>query len=227
MDNKDYSLNSGERQVARDVGDIRRDHTLRYDLAVELLRNDMQLGAGTCLDAFCGNGYGTFMLSEGFPRLCIVGVDGSKDAIDMANECYSRSNNMFSWKLFPFSIAENSNDMVVCFESLEHVEYDVLMLDLLLKSLKKDGVALISVPNQDLHPIEKNPHQFHFRHYRHTDFIKMLPSEYVIDTWYGQNVYEFTAEGVNTFSLLSEGEMRLQERVPGQVNVYVIRRRGE
>ena len=227
MNVKDYSLHSGERQIGRDVGDIRRDHTLRYDLAVELFRNQCQLGGGTCLDAFCGNGYGTFMLSEVFPGLCVLGVDGSKDAIDMANECYARANNMFSWKLFPFSVAEESNDLVACFESLEHVEDDQLMLNLLLRSLKKNGIALISVPNQELHPIEKNPHQFHFRHYRHVDFIKMLPSEYVIDTWYGQNVYEFTLDGVNTFRLLSEYEMRLREREPGQVNVYVIHRKGE
>jgi SAM-dependent methyltransferase len=134
---------------------------------------------------------------------------------------------MFSWKLFPFSIAEHSNDLVACFESLEHVEGDQLMLSQILGSLKKDGVALISLPNQDQHPLEKNPHQFHFRHYRHADFIRMVPQGFSIETWYGQNVYEFTHDGVNTFHLLSEDEMCLREKVPGQVNVYVIRRQGE
>lgn len=199
---------------------------MRYDLALELLREQGRVNGGACLDVFCGNGYGTFMLSEAFPELCVVGVDGSKEAIDMANECYARPNNMFSWKLFPFSIAEQSNDLVACFESLEHVEDDQLMLNQILRSLKKDGVALISVPNQDEHPLEKNPHQFHFRHYRHADFIGMVSKEYSIETWYGQNVYEFTDDGVNTFRLLSEDEMCLREKVPGQVNVYVIRRRG-
>ena len=143
-----------------------------------------------------------------FPRLCLP-------AMVVANAA----------KLFPFSIAEQSNDLVACFESLEHVEDDQLMLNQILRSLKKDGVALISVPNQDEHPLEKNPHQFHFRHYRHADFIGMVSQEYSIETWYGQNVYEFTDDGVNTFRLLSEGEMCLREKVPGQVNVYVIRRR--
>ena len=225
MSHKDFSLHSGERQTGRNLHDIRRDHTVRYDLALELLREQGRVNGGACLDVFCGKGYGTLMLSEAFPELCVVGVDGSKEAIDMANECYARSNNMFSWKLFPFSIAEQSNDLVACFESLEHVEDDQLMLNQILRSLKKDGVALISVPNQDEHPLEKNPHQFHFRHYRHADFIGMVSQEYSIETWYGQNVYEFTDDGVNTFRLLSEGEMCLREKVPGQVNVYVIRRR--
>lgn len=225
MELKDYSLHSGERQTGSSLIDIRRDHTVRYELAVQLLRSEGGLRGGTCLDFFCGNGYGTFMISGCFPELCVVGVDGSKDAIDMADQFYNRPNNMFSWKLFPFLIPANSNDMVACFESLEHVEDDRLMMDLILRSLKPHGVALISVPNQDMHPLEKNPHQFHFRHYRHADFVSMIPEEFFIETWYGQNVYEFTPEGVNTFRLLSDPEMILREKVSGQVNVYVIRRR--
>lgn len=225
MSHKDFSLHSGERQIGRSLADIRRDHTVRYDLAVSLMREHAQKKGSTCMDVFCGNGYGTFMLSEAFPDVCVVGVDGSKEAIDMANECYARPNNMFSWKLFPFSIPEESNDLVACFESLEHVENDQLMLDSILRSLKKDGVALISVPNQDEHPLEMNPHQFHFRHYRPVDFTSMVSQSYSIETWYGQNVYQFTKDGVNTFQLLSETQMRLREKVSGQVNVYVIRRR--
>lgn len=222
---RDFSLYSGERQIGRNLHDIRRDHVVRYDLAVEFLRKQRRVNGGTCLDVFCGNGYGTFMLSDAFHDFCVTGVDGSKEAIDMANECYARQNNMFSWKLFPFSVAERSYDLVACFESLEHVEDDQLMLNQILKSLKDSGLALISVPNQDEHPLDKNPHQFHFRHYRHTDFIEMVPQEYLIETWYGQNIYEFTSNGVNTFRLLPDSEMRLREKVPGQVNVYVIRHR--
>jgi SAM-dependent methyltransferase len=227
MNHKDFSLHSGERQTGRSLPDIRRDHIVRYDLAVHLIRERTQRKCCSCLDVFCGNGYGTFMLSQSFPDICVIGVDGSKEAIDMANECYSRPNNMFSWKLFPFSIPEMSHDLIMCFESLEHVEDDRLLLDLILRSLKKDGIALISVPNQDEHPLEKNPHQFHFRHYSHSDFINMVPVQFYIDTWYGQNTYEFTPDGVNTFRLLPEAEMCLREQIAGQVNVYVIRRRNE
>lgn len=226
MTKKDFSLHSGERQTGKSVLEIRRDHTVRYELAEELIRKHAQSKPCSCLDVFCGNGYGTYMLSRAFPNLCALGVDGSKDAIDMANDCYALANNMFSWKLFPFAIPEGVYDFVACFESLEHVEDDKLMLDIILRGLKKDGVALISVPNQDKHPLEKNPHQFHFRHYTHADFIHMVREPFLIESWYGQNVYDFTPDGVNTFRLLPEAEMELRENSPGQVNIYVIRRHG-
>lgn len=225
MSQKDFSLYSGERQTGQSLREIRRDHLVRYELAQRLIREHAQGRHFSCLDVFCGNGYGTFMLSQSFPEAYLIGVDGSKEAIDMANECYSLPNNMFSWKPFPFVIPEASYDFIACFESLEHVEDDKLMLDRILHSLKKDGIALISVPNQEEHPLEKNPHQFHFRHYTHSDFTVMVPDRFSMDTWYGQNVYEFTPDGVNTFRLLPEAEMDLREKVAGQVTVYVVRRR--
>lgn len=224
MSHKDFSLNSGERQIGRTVLDIRRDHIVRYELAEELVLKHIHDKQYNCLDVFCGNGYGTYMLSHLFPSAYVVGLDGCKEAIDMANEYYSLPNNIFSWKLFPFIVPNESYDFVVCFESLEHVQDDRLMLDLILGSLKKDGIAVISVPNQNEHPLEKNPHQFHFRHYSHSDFVNMIPNKFIIETWYGQNVYGFTPDGVNTFQLLPEPEMCLRKNVSGQVNVYVIRR---
>lgn len=48
----------------------------------------------------------------------------SKDAIDMAAECYALPNNLFSWKLSPFLLPARIFDCITCFESLEHVQED-------------------------------------------------------------------------------------------------------
>ncbi|HEX2966570.1 MAG TPA: class I SAM-dependent methyltransferase [Syntrophorhabdaceae bacterium] len=222
---RDFSLHSGERQTAEELSGIRRDHVVRYEFAESLIRDRIKRKDCTGLDIFCGNGYGTYVLSRAVRSGYVFGVDGSKDAIDMANKCYSLPNNVYSWKIFPFFIPAGSFDFVVCFESLEHVEDGALMLKLVLYSLKKNGIAVISVPNQDIHPLERNPHPFHIRHYSHLDFACMLPDDFIIEDWYGQNVYEFAQGGVNTFRLLPESEINLQRKTAGQTNVYVICRR--
>jgi SAM-dependent methyltransferase len=219
---KNFSLASGERQIGKTIPEIRRDHTFRYEMAIDIYRTRGARTSESSLDVFCGNGYGSYMLAEAFEDLTVTGIDGSKEAIDMANDCYARYNNFFSWKIFPFSIPIGVYDFVTCFESLEHVEDDELMLSAILKSLKPDGYALLSVPNQDVHSLEKNPHHFHFRHYRHTEFINMLPDSFRVVNWYGQNVYEFNSEGMNTFRFLKEEEMAPRERVPGQINIYLV-----
>jgi len=52
----------------------------------------------------------------------------------------------------------------------------------------------------------------------------MIPSPFEIVNWFGQNIYEFSDDGINTFKLLDVTEMDLQEKKSGQVNLYIISR---
>lgn len=221
---KDYALHSGERQTARTLDEIRKDHVVRYELAAELIKS---VGNGTilnCLDVFCGNGYGSYLLAKSCPRLRIIGIDGSREAIDVANEHYSLENSLFAHKTFPFRLPIDAFEFVTCFESLEHVEDDHALLSQMFAALKVQGVLMVSVPNQDRHALERNPHHFHFRHYRHEDFLKLLPFNFNLVRWYGQDVYEFSQDGVNTFKLLPTGQMALRQETQGQVNIYIVRK---
>jgi 2-polyprenyl-3-methyl-5-hydroxy-6-metoxy-1,4-benzoquinol methylase len=223
---KDYSLQSGERQVGRTIDAIRKDHLYRYELAAELIRGATAGRAANCLDLFCGNGYGSYLLAQTIPNLRILGIDGSREAIDVADDCYSLPNNMFVSKPFPFQLLGDAFEFVTCFESLEHVEDDASLLRELFHCLRKGGIAMISVPNQDRHPLEINPHKFHFRHYRHEEFLKLIPSNFVLQDWYGQDVYEFTSEGLNTFKQVPSDRMALKKQSAGQVNIYIVRKLG-
>lgn len=221
---KDYSLQSGERQTGRTLDDIRKDHAYRYELASDLIKPIINEKIINCLDIFCGNGYGSYMLARSIPYLRIIGIDGSQEAIDLANESYSQPNNMFVHKPYPFQMPADAFEFVTCFESLEHVEDDHSLLYEIFSSLKVFGIALISVPNEDRHSLKKNPHKFHFRHYRHEDFIKLIPSNCILEGWHGQDVYEFTEDGVNTFKLLPSEKMKPKNGISGQVNIYIIRK---
>ena len=221
---KDFSFDSGERQTGKTLNQIRIDHILRYRFAqnfIENLSDEVQ----TCLDAFCGNGYGTYLLANEFPFVKFTGIDGSMGAIECANENYLLSNNEYSAKIFPFNL-NKKYDIVISFESLEHVSNDTAMLKLINQCLNLKGKLLLSVPNENLQSLKLNPHPFHFKHYTHKEIIDLTCQNFELLNWYGQNIYEFNRDGKNTYQLLSDSKMNLKEKEEGQVNIYVLEKRG-
>ena len=217
---KDFSLNSGERQTGVNLGEIRLDHRLRYEFAAQLLKKE-EKNINQCLDIFCGNGYGTFMMAKEFPNKTFRAIDGSQEAITAAKNNYSLKNISFLSRIFPFNLENGFYEMIVCFESLEHIENDQLLIEIISNSLKENGFLLISVPNDNIISLRKNPHPFHFRHYKHDEIVALLQKSFEIMDWYGQNTYHLNQNGLNSFELLPDCEMNLRHNVEGQVNLYL------
>lgn len=221
---KDYSLNSGERQVANQLSGIRCDHRIRYQFAGEVIRSfgiEHQLNI---LDLFCGNGYGSYMLAQMAPNAHVNGMDASAEAIKAANEHYKLSNNCFTINEFPFDLPRQAFDVVVSFESLEHVQQGEAFIDTIVEALRPGGKLFLSAPNNEIHDLAKNPHKFHFKHYCTAEIRELFSGRGNIDGVLGQNVYHFDEQGGNTHQLLPESLMGLQAE-EGQVNVYVITRK--
>ena len=101
----DLSLHSGERQVATTYEAIRTDHRLRYEWADARLEKP-----GFGLDAFCGNGYGTWLLSK---SRVVIGIDGSAEAIRQAEQNYWTPRTHFSVNYYPFELPSNSFDFLI------------------------------------------------------------------------------------------------------------------
>jgi 2-polyprenyl-3-methyl-5-hydroxy-6-metoxy-1,4-benzoquinol methylase len=221
---KNYSLYSGERQTASEIDGIRMDHLSRYELINQHLNLLSDVHKINGLDVFCGNGYGSFLLAKSHVNTHITGVDGSAEAIAQANKNYSLGNNFFSHKLFPFQLPANAFDFIACFESLEHVEDDSAMFSEIVAATRPGGIIFVSVPNQKHHDLQKNPHIFHFRHYIHSEFLIKFQGALELHCWYGQDVYKFDIEGVNTFELLHSEDMLPRKNVHGQVNIYVFKK---
>jgi SAM-dependent methyltransferase len=68
--------------------------------------------------------------------------------------------------LLQLELEEDSFDLVVCFEVVEHFEQPELVLDQLTRVLAPGGLLLVSSPNRDVYPAG-NPHHHH----------EFLPSE--------------------------------------------------
>ena len=120
-DGHDFSLESGERQTAPHIHNIRADHRARYAWAARLLRSHFRDSSRlTGLDAFCGNGYGSRMISN-LTGSRVIGIDGSTEAVELAERHYGNHLVAFGQAVFPFELTPGLFDYAVSFESVEHV----------------------------------------------------------------------------------------------------------
>jgi radical SAM superfamily enzyme YgiQ (UPF0313 family)/predicted SAM-dependent methyltransferase len=166
----DYS-DKGERQAAIDLTNIRADHVGRYRHAAKFLCE-----GDIVLDCACGVGYGSFILSQENRASSILGIDKSKKAIKFANKFYINEKIHFQTNnVFAADIQDNSLDCIVSFETVEHVDGRRLV-EYLYRKLKKGGILLVSTPNQDTLPFNKNQFPFHKRHYTSPEFDDLLVS---------------------------------------------------
>lgn len=180
---------TGERQVAKDIRGIRRDHVARYEWAAKQLLSH-RVGS-PILDLACGVGYGTQLLGKsGFE---VYGVDQSSESIDYARHHYAHSNVAYL-RMSAENILDHSNDSafgaVVCFEMIEHIENPLPILKALHQRTKR---LLCSVPNQEVFPYIGQA--FHFRHYTPGEFHQLLDEAgWGVKTWWGQTGPESPVE---------------------------------
>lgn len=95
------------------------------------------------LDIACGAGYGTKILSEVAQK--VVGVDRDKNAIKYALTHYKAQNIVFVCSSVEnFKINAGTYDVIVCFETLEHLDDDQAFID----SLPANTLVIFSVPHE-------------------------------------------------------------------------------
>jgi len=207
---KDFSYSSGERQTGLRYFEVRRDHRARYELAARTIPRGCRV-----LDLFCGNGYGSFLLSD---RRAVVGIDGSAEAIAVARRHYARLGARFKARLFPFE-DDTRYDAVVSYESLEHVDDGTGFVRFLVDRVVPGGLLLFSTPNQDLLPFDPAVHVHHVRHYGLAETLALAEAEgLAVRTWFGQDVYRLDSPVPVP---LHPAEMELREREPGQFTIVV------
>lgn len=214
----DFSLHSGERQVATRYEDIRADHRYRYEWV------DARLPVGgSGIDAFCGNGYGTWQLSQ---NRHVWGIDGSVDAIRLAEQHYRTPKAFFSQAFYPFDLPGEQFDFAVSLESIEHVEAGEAFFATLVQSLKPGGLLFFSTPCEERLPHAQLSEAFHF-HYKHYTFeqtrnLALAHGLEIID-WAGQDVYALPSNGKLALQI-DPAAMQLKAKTLGQFLIFFCRK---
>jgi len=136
------------------------------------------------LDCACGTGYGTRMLHEVGRSASVTGVDVDREAIAYALKKHNAQSISYlcsSGDTLPLSDA--SMDVVVSFETIEHVRDDVSLVEEFYRVLRRDGILIVSTPNE--WPLATAPH--HVREYDRDSFQRVIEPKFDCLELYNQN----------------------------------------
>ena len=132
---------TGERLMTDNRTDNATEHLHRYALACALAR-----GLDT-LDIACGEGYGSNLLA--LHAASVVGVDVSPDAVAHAARRYDRKGLRFlHGSAIAIPLPNASVDLVVSFETLEHLDDHDGMLAEIRRVLRRGGTLIMSSPDK-------------------------------------------------------------------------------
>jgi len=134
---------TGERLITNDMlGKGVAEHLHRYALALEYAKGQV------ALDIASGEGYGSNLLAS--VALKITGVDLSQEAIEHARAEYRKDNlDFIQGSVLDIPLPDHSIDLVVSFETIEHLEDHETMMTEIQRVLKPDGLLIISSPERD------------------------------------------------------------------------------
>jgi len=142
------------------------------------------------LDCACGTGYGVRILREFGRAVSVIGVDIEKDAIKYAlKKHHVESTSYVCASGNDLALADASVNVVVSFETIEHVPDDVALVEEFYRVLQTDGTLIISTPNQ--WPLATAP--YHVREYDRGSFLRVLEPRFDCRELYNQNSGSDTA----------------------------------
>ncbi len=156
---------TGERMIPGTLGaeNSFQEHIIRYDFATQFCKNK------TVLDLGCGSGYGSYYLKT-YGAKNVYGIDLSQEAADYCREAYP-SCHFKQGRATNTTYKNNSFDVVVCFELIEHLSEQEELMNEIKRILKKDGILIMSTPNKDTFP-RGNP--FHIRELTEKEYLHLL-----------------------------------------------------
>lgn len=159
---------TGERWETGVYNETALEHLHRYALAVEL-------SAGKAvLDIACGEGYGSALLARN--AVSVTGMDIDPVCIEKAKKKYVAGNLRFvAANALSTTLPDQTFDLVVSFETLEHLDEQDQLLRELKRVLKPGGLLLISTPDKAQYTDQngyRNP--FHKKELYKTDFDTLL-----------------------------------------------------
>jgi ubiquinone/menaquinone biosynthesis C-methylase UbiE len=170
------------------------EHINRYIFAASLIQNK------AVLDVACGTGYGLDYLVKRGARKA-VGVDMSIEAINYAQDRFGGDNKVsfVCADGIRLPCVDNVFDIVISFETIEHIRQYRRFLFECSRVLRKNGLFICSTPNRRVFSpsVDKPPNPFHVKEFWPEEFYRLLCRYFVDITLYGQrdvNLVEKSAD---------------------------------
>ena len=142
---------TGERYVPQLRGGIALEHLHRYAFASSFVADK------DVLDIASGEGYGSEILGK--IAKSVIGVDVDEASVLHANSKYGSKNISFtSGDAYAIPLPNEAVDVVVSFETIEHVEEHETMVREFKRVMKPDGLVVISSPERGAYN-KQNTHE--------------------------------------------------------------------
>ena len=142
-----------------------REHVARYRFAKDFA------GGRRVLDIACGEGYGAASLAKAGAS-SVVGVDLSPEACEQARRKYGVDARPGDAHAIP--LPDRSVDLVVSFETIEHVESPGAFVLECARVLEPDGLLIVSTPNRLVYGEGDAGNPFHRTEFDEGEFLGLL-----------------------------------------------------
>lgn len=175
---------TGERLVTSVQNETMVEHLQRYYFAQAYCHDKF------VLDIASGEGYGTSILSRA--ARSVIGVDIDPASVKHASSKYGNESTEFiAGSATRIPLNDNTVDVVVSFETIEHFDEHQVFINEVLRVLKPDGLFIVSSPDKKCYSEIKgynNPH--HVRELYEHEFVNLLSRNFTnVSTYHQRFVY--------------------------------------
>lgn len=193
---------TGERMIPeKSVSSVFWKHIYRYSFATSYVRGKR------VLDIACGEGYGTAILRDAGAS-SVIGVDISQLACQHARDRYKIDARVGDAENIP--IPNDSIDVIVSFETIEHVLNPGKFIDECIRVLTSHGTLIISTPNKPVYSAKGKHNQFHHIEFDEDEFTSIVGSRFK-----EFEIYEQCSEYAPALNPAMRSVQKITRRVPG------------
>ncbi len=142
----------------------------------------------TVADLACGEGYGSALLAQHAKQ--VTGIDLSSATIEHAKKKYQEFSNLnyIQSDILNTPIPDESIDMVVSFETLEHLTAHHALLSEFKRVMKSKGVLVISTPDKNVYSGSETHNEFHLEELTQAEFFDLISSQFEHALFFGQQL---------------------------------------
>lgn len=166
---------TGERILINDFvklnyGVALEEHLCRYRFSQKFVKNKR------VLDAACGAGFGSKML-QAAGASHVLGIDIDEACLENARKTYGHDQISYTYgNVNKLELEDKSFDIIVSFETIEHIDDGSVWIKESARLLKDDGFFIVSTPNRNLsnagaYFVEKPLNHYHKYEYTIVEFV--------------------------------------------------------
>lgn len=187
---------TGERLIINEDIALEQEHLERYNFASQFVPGKK------VLDMACGTGYGAKLLKLSGSSY-VLGIDISSETIKFAkSRCKTHGLGFIISSADNVSVKDKSFDLIISFETIEHLNKYLDYLKEIKRLLKDDGLFIISTPNKKF----SVPNPYHVHEFYLKEFRELLSGHFQNVDFYGQDYQTFKKRIIRTIiSLIPRG----------------------